>query len=140
MNALLRGLLLVPALLLPASAFADLDISDARIKHLPPTVPVRAGYMTIRNPSQVPVSIVAVRSAAFASVELHRSLMQDGMMRMQPVNTLQLGPGETLQLAPGGLHLMMMRPVEPTRPGAEIEIVLELGDGSEQILMMKVVK
>ena len=140
MNALLRGLLLVPALMLPASALAALDISDARIKQLPATVPVRAGYMTLRNPSQVPVSIVAVRSVAFASVELHRSLMQDGMMSMQPVNTLQLGPGETLQLAPGGLHLMMMRPVEPTRPGAEIEIVLELGDGSEQVLMMKVVK
>lgn len=140
MKTLPQGLLLVLALLLPASAIAELDISDARIKNLPPTVPVRAGYMTIHNPSQVPVSIVAVRSAAFENVELHRSLMQDGMMRMEPVDTLQIGPGETLQLVPGGLHLMMMRPVEATRPGTEIEIVLELGDGSKQVLMMKVIK
>jgi hypothetical protein len=127
-------------LLFPASAFADLDISNARIKNLPPTVPVRAGYMTIHNPQQVAVTIVAVRSDAFASVDMHRSVMQDGVMRMDPVARLTIAPGASLQLAPGGLHLMMMDPVVPTAPGDVIEIVLQFEDGSEQRLKMKVIK
>jgi hypothetical protein len=133
-------MLVLLALLLPASALAELEISDARIKDLPPSVPVRAGYMTIRNPSQLAVSIVAIRSDAFASVEIHRSVMQDGMVRMEPVDRLRLGPGASQQLAPGGLHLMMKLADEPLRPGDEVEIILRLDDGSEQPLMMKVIK
>jgi len=127
---LMPKILLILVLLLPTVAFAELEISEARIKNLPPTVPVRAGYMTIHNASQMAVSIVAIRSEAFASVEIHRSVMQDGMMRMDPVHNLQIAPGASLQLAPGGLHLMMMQPVQATRPGDEIEIILQLGDAS----------
>jgi copper(I)-binding protein len=137
---LMPKILLILLLLFPASAFAELEISEARIKNLPPSVPVRAGYMTIHNPSQIAVSIVAIRSDAFASVEIHRSVMQDGMMRMDPVESLQIAPGERLQLAPGGLHLMMMQPVEATRPGEDIQIILQLDDGSEQPLTMKVIE
>ncbi len=133
-------LLSILVLLFPASAFAELDITDARIKNLPPTVPVRAGYMTIHNPSQVAVSIVAIHSEAFASVEIHRSVMQDGMMRMDLVEALEIDADTSLQLAPGGLHLMMMQPVEPTRPGEHIEIILQLSDGSKQSLKMKVIE
>ena len=127
-------------LLFSASAFAELEISQARIKNLPPSVPVRAGYMAIHNPSQIEVSIVAIRSDAFVSVEIHRSVMQDGMMRMDLVESLQIAPGSSLQLAPGGLHLMMMQPVQATRPGEVIEIILQLDDGSEQTLKMKVIE
>jgi hypothetical protein len=133
-------LLLVLALVFPASAFADLDISDARIKNLPPTVPVRAGYMTIHNPEPGAVTIVSVRSDAFASVEIHQSLMKDGMMHMEPVGELKVEAGTSTQLAPGGFHLMMMQPVEPTHPGDEIEIFLQLDNGTEQGLIMKVIK
>ena len=127
-------------LFFPVSAFAELDITDARIKNLPPTVPVRAGYMTIHNPSQVAVSIVAIHSDAFASVEIHRSVMQDGMMRMDLVEALEIEADTSLKLAPGGLHLMMMQPVEATRPGEQIEIILQLSDGSKQSLKMKVIE
>ena len=133
-------ILLILVLPLPAGAFAELEISEARIKNLPPTVPVRAGYMTIHNSSQMAVSIIAIRSDAFASVEIHRSVMQDGMMHMDLVDNLQIDPGASLQLAPGGLHLMMMQPAQATRIGDEIEIILQLDDGSEQPLMMKVIK
>lgn len=136
----IAGLTLVLALVLPLNAFAELDITEARIKNLPPPVPVRAGYMSIKNLSARSVSIVAIHSDAFASVEIHRSVMQDGMMRMEPVDRLTIDPGASLQLAPGGLHLMMMHPAEATRPGDDIEIILQMDDGAEQRLLMKVIK
>ena len=96
--------------------------------------------MTIHNPQSHALSIVALRSESFASVEVHRTLMQDGMMRMEAVPDLTVNPGETVQLAPGGLHLMLMQPVEPTRPGEVHRIVIEFDDGSQQGLEMTVRK
>lgn len=131
---------LLMLLLLPATAFAELVFSDAWIKNLPPPVPVRAGYVTIHNPQATAVSIVALHSDAFASVEIHQTLMQDGMMRMEQVRNLAIGPGETVQLTPGGLHLMMMQPAQPTRPGEVYRINIELDDGSMQSLDLTVIK
>jgi copper(I)-binding protein len=133
-------LLLIVLLVLPGSAIAELDIHNAWIKNLPPVVPVRAGYMTIRNAQANAVSIIAIRSDAFASVEIHRSIAEGGMMRMEPVPTLVIEPDSSVQLAPGGLHLMMMNPAEPTKPGDVLQIVIELGDGSTQSLNMTVKK
>ena len=67
-------LLLILLLIFPGAAFAGLDIDDAWIKNLPPAVPVRAGYMTIRNAQANAISIVAIRSDAFASVEIHQTI------------------------------------------------------------------
>jgi hypothetical protein len=133
-------LLLILILIFPGSAIAGLDIHDAWIKNLPPAVPVRAGYMTIRNAQANAVSIVAIRSDAFASVEIHRTIDEDGMMRMEPVPTLVIEPDSTVKLAPGGLHLMMMNPIESTKPGDVLQIEIELGDGSTQSLKMTVKK
>jgi copper(I)-binding protein len=133
-------LIMILALLLPSSAYAELEYNEAWIKNLPPPVPVRAGYMTIHNPQAQAVSIVQIHSDSFASVEIHRTLMQDGMMRMEQVRDLTIAAGETVQLAPGGLHLMMMQPVQPTRPGETHRIILEYNDGSTQELEMTVRK
>ncbi len=128
----------IALMLFPALALAELEIGNAWIKNLPPAVPVRAGYMTIRNPSSSAQRIVAVDSTSFASVEIHQSLMRDGMMRMEKQDELLIGAGATVKLEPGGLHLMMMGPLQPTKPGEVHRVNLELGDGSTQPVDMTV--
>ena len=133
-------LLLFLLLVLPGSAFAELDIHNAWIRNLPATVPVRAGYMTVHNAQTQTVSIISIRSNAFASVEIHQTITQDGLMRMEPVPILTIEADSTVQLTPGGLHLMMINPTEPTKPGDSLEIVIEFDDGSTQHLDMIVKK
>ncbi|MBT8433480.1 MAG: copper chaperone PCu(A)C [Gammaproteobacteria bacterium] len=131
---------LVLLLIFSPIALAELEFHDPWIKNLPPSVPVRAGYMTIHNPQSETVSIVSLRSQAFASIEIHQTIEQDGMMRMEQVTGLKIEPDSSVQLAPGGLHLMMMNPSEPTQPGDLLEIVIVLDDGSEQSVEMQVKK
>lgn len=133
-------ILLFLLLIAPGSAIAELDISNAWIKNLPPTIPVRAGYMTIHNSQTYTLSIISIRSDAFASVQIHRTIEKDGMMRMEPVPSLEIKPDSTVQLVPGGLHLMMMKPTQPTNPGDTLTIVIEFDDGSTQSLNMTVKK
>ena len=135
---MLRLMLLL--LVFPGFALAELEISNPWIKNLPPSVPVRAGYMTLHNPGSRAVSIVSLSSDAFGSIEIHRTIAQDGMMRMERVATLTMEPDSTVQLVPGGLHLMMINPVEPTRIGDRLEILILFDDGSEQKLEMWVKK
>ena len=133
-------LALILLLMFSPIASAELDVRDPWIKNLPASVPVRAGYMTIHNPQSKAVSIVSLRSDAFASIEIHQTIEQDGMMRMEQVPSLKIEPNSSVQLAPGGLHLMMMNPSEPTQPGDLLEIVIVLDDGSEQRVEMQVIR
>jgi len=133
-------LALILLLMFSPIASAELDVRDPWIKNLPASVPVRAGYMTIHNPQSKAVSIVSLRSDAFASIEIHQTIEQDGMMRMEQVRSLNIESNSSVQLAPGGLHLMMMNPSEPTQPGDLLEIVIVLDDGSEQRVEMQVLR
>ncbi len=130
--------LLVLLLIFSPIALAELEFRDPWIKNLPASVPVRAGYMTIHNPQSEAVSIVSLRSNAFAMIEIHQTIEQDGMMRMEQVTGLKIEPNSSVQLEPGGLHLMMMNPSEPTQAGDLLEIVVVLDDGSEQRVEMQV--
>lgn len=126
-------------LLLPSVVCAELVIDDPWIQNLPPSVPVRAGYMTLTNPDAQSVKIVALRGDDFERIEIHRSVMRDGTMHMEQLPELEVGAGESLRLAPGGLHLMLY-PLAPTRPGDSHRISIEFGDGSRRVIEMTVRK
>ena len=96
--------------------------------------------MILHNPTTATQTIVAASSDSFASVEFHQTVTQDGMMRMERMPHLQIKAGETVQLAPGGLHLMLMQPATPTKPGELRYIEIEFADGSRQGLQLTVRK
>lgn len=126
-------------LLLPSLARAELAFEDAWIQNLPPTVPVRAGYLTITNLNATAVRVVGLRGAGFTRIEIHRSVMKGDTMHMESVPELVIEAGETLRFEPGGLHLMM-HPGQPTRPGEQYRIVIELDDGDTYDIDMQVKK
>ncbi len=115
-------------LLLPCLVRADIVVEDAWIKNLPPAVPARAGYLTITNTNAAAVRIVGLHGDAFTRIEMHRTLMKNGTMQMEPVAKLAIEPGETLRFEPGGLHLMMY-PQQPTHPGDSYRVIVEFDDG-----------
>ncbi len=128
-------------LVISLSSVADsLKISDAWIKNLPPTVPMRAGYLTIENHSNRAFKIIAVESEVFTQVDIHESVEKNGMMSMQPLSPLPVPVGATVKLAPGGIHLMMMHPKTALKPGDQVELSLHFDDGNTQALHMTVRK
>jgi len=129
---------LLPAILLiPSLAQADIVIEDAWIQDLPATVPMRAGYLQITNSNAAAARIVGLHGEAFTSIEMHRSLMKNGTMQMEPVAELVIEAGDTLRFEPGGLHLMMY-PEQQTRPGDVFRVVVEFGDGESRTFDMVV--
>ena len=104
----------IPCLLLllwlPVQARAgDLEVRGAWIRQPPPGANA-AAYMTLHNGGSSAQRLLGARTAAAERVELHRSVVENGVARMEPVEALEIGPGETIELAPGGLHWMLIRP------------------------------
>ncbi|MFT5658049.1 MAG: copper(I)-binding protein [Gammaproteobacteria bacterium] len=130
------------ALLLAATAGLSqpLDVTDAWIKNLPPSMPIRAGYMQLMNPDSKSATIVSISSDAFKKIEIHQTMNNDGMMSMQPVDKLVLKPNAMITLKPGGMHLMMMKPTKALKPGDEIKLTLQFDGGTSQSILMTVKK
>jgi len=120
-------LLAVPALGQP------LVVDDARVRAMPPGAANSAGYLTVTNSSESPLTIIGASSPAASRVELHTTLQQDGMMRMRAVESLPLAPGESAELAPGGMHLMLMQLTTPLVPGNTMQLCLELAELDESL-------
>ena len=118
----LRRLFSILLLILPSLAQADLEFSNAWIRDLPATVPVRAGYMSIENTGDHKRYIISFQSDAFEKIEIHQTIEEDGLMRMQQLDYLLISAGKKLELQPGGIHLMLINPLREIKPGDEINI------------------
>ena len=99
------------------------------IRLLPGGMRMQAGFGRIDNRCPMPVTIISASSPAYASVELHESKRVDGVNRMRAVPELRIAPEGAAVLQPGGLHLMLMKPQAPLKPGSRVAIEFTLKDG-----------
>lgn len=104
-------------------------VREGWVRLMPGGMPMQAGFGRIQNDCPMPVTIVAARSPAYGSVQLHETRVVDGISRMRAVPELRLAPDDTVVLKPGGLHLMLMQPHQPLKPGSKVAIEFELLDG-----------
>lgn len=130
-------LLLGPSLL---TAEVVLEISEPWIREAPPTARVMAGYMTLINAGDAPVIITSVSSPDFKDAEVHRTVVEGGVARMQPVSQLEIRPGSPVRLEPGGLHLMLFDPQHPLPEGKTVSLILHGSNGSQVTTTAPVVR
>ncbi len=67
-----------------------------------------AVYFTVHNSGQQSDEIVSASSSVADAVELHQSRMVNGVMTMQPVQSIVVNAGGELQFQPGGYHVMLI--------------------------------
>ncbi|MFN7553218.1 MAG: copper chaperone PCu(A)C [Pseudomonadota bacterium] len=122
---------IVAALLLAASSQAvakDPTIERAWIREAPPGAPAMAGFMAIEGGSR-DTEIVGAHSADFGRVEIHEMLEEGGVMKMRPIERLEVPAGARLTLAPGAEHLMLFEAKRPLAAGDMVTITFELSKG-----------
>lgn len=122
---------LTVALLNNAFAADRLVAEDAWIRQGPPQTTVMAGFVTLRNSSAGEITVDGAKSAKFKRIEIHQTIMEQGMARMLQQDSLRIAAGEQLVLAPGGYHLMLFEPHAPLETGAQIPVTFTLAEGSE---------
>jgi len=143
----MRKSFVLVALLAALSAQAK-DVAQAR--SAPPVV--QGAWVRSTVPGQQGTGafmrITAVRATTLVGIvtplagvaEVHEMRMDRDVMRMRPVEQLELPAGRTIEFKPGGYHLMLMDLKQPLKPGTTVPLTLLLRDatGAESKLQLQV--
>ena len=84
---------------------------------------IAVAYMTVRNGGAAPDRLLSVASPA-GRAELHTMTMDNNVMRMRPVEAVDIPAGGVATLQPSGLHIMLLDLREPLRAGASVPLTL----------------
>jgi copper(I)-binding protein len=108
---------------------APLVATDVVVTRPIPGMQMSAAYLSLTNHTDETIRISRVVSTQYESVQLHESIVKDGVARMRAIPVLEIPAGETITLQRGGKHLMLMQPT-----GATESVSLQFLDGDNLVL------
>ena len=131
----LREAVAIVAITLLASACGSaggLEVADAWGRSSPMVADAAAFYVTIDNGGDEDDRLVGAESDRCGAIELHNSVMSDGVMQMGQADPelLTVPANGTLVMQPAGLHVMCLQVTEAPQLGEEIDLTLEFESGS----------
>ena len=115
---------------LPSAARAEprIEISNAWARATPGTSSIGAAYLQLANTGDAPDRLVSATSFMARAVELHATVQDGNVMRMQRVEAVELAPGAKVDLSPGGMHLMLIDLKGPLRQGNSFALTLTFAE------------
>jgi copper(I)-binding protein len=105
------------------SAATDQFVVEGAYAYSPPASGEVAVYFTVRNPADLPDTLVHVNTPDAAGVMYHRNVTEGGLVRMEHLEALVVPARDSLVLSPGGIHLMLTS-VKPRSPGDTLHLGL----------------
>lgn len=115
----------------PALAGESLQAENAWVPWAPPGLKVHVAYMTIVNRGATDQIIVSAESTDYERIEVHRSVIKDGVSTMEAIGEVKVPANGRVEFAPTGLHLMLIGPRRPQALDGHVQIVLRLSSGEE---------
>jgi len=74
--------------------------------------------------SAADAKLVEARSPVAAVVEIHEMAMENNVMRMRAVKSIELAAGRAVELKPGGYHVMLMDLKRQVKDGEVVPVTL----------------
>ncbi len=109
----------------------EISVHDAWIRSAPASAQVVAAFMKIENPGSTEVHLLRAEAADYASVELHRTQMEDGMMKMIKQPNIPIPAKGHVMLKPGSWHIMLIKPNKVPSEGEEVMLNLHFDNGTQ---------
>lgn len=89
---------------------------------------VTAGFTNISNSTGETISIDAITSPQFNIVEIHETIIDNGVAKMLKIEKLIIDNDESVALKPGGKHLMLIDAKKVILEGEEINLIVKLSN------------
>ncbi|MCE7796773.1 copper chaperone PCu(A)C [Sphingobium sufflavum] len=127
---------ILPAALLPLAALvalsgcekAPLYVDQAVVRLSPNAESPSAGYFTVHAGAD-PVTLRAVTSEAAVRVEMHDSVVKNGLMTMQQIDHVDIPAKGVLRFEPGGRHLMLWQVDPSVAQSGKVTLTLLFSNG-----------
>lgn len=128
---------IVAASLLAAAAQAQVTVKDAWVRATVPQQKATGAFMQLQAAKNS--KLVSASSPLTPSVEVHEMVMQDNVMKMRQVPSVELPAGKTVELKPGGYHVMLMELKQQVKEGdtVPLTLVIEVADGKRESVEVK---
>ncbi len=126
METVMRPIFLASMLLLAAPAGAQNPAIDVTAPWARATAPnARAGGVFLTLTDRGPADRLLGAATPVAGVaEIHRTVNDNGVMKMLPIDGLDLVPGAAVEFKPGGLHIMLIDLKRQLKPGDSFPLTL----------------
>ncbi len=136
--------LIIAAGLAAAPALAAQDQVDAlRIEHpfaraTPPGARSGAVFFTLDNAGNTGDRLVRASTPIAGGVALHQMVLEDGVMRMRAVPSVEVIPGGRVEFRPSGYHLMLLDLKQPLKAGERFPLTLTFEQGGSILISVLV--
>ncbi len=90
-----------------------------------------AAYMTLVNGSATADALVSAATDAAEVVELHTVIMEENVMRMRPVEQIEVPANGETELRPGGFHVMLIGLQRDLNAGDTVDLTLTFANAGE---------
>lgn len=140
MNLIFTVALILASLVNAENLTGTLSVHGAWIREAPPNAVALAGYMEIENSGSEDRSLLAAESPTFQTIELHRSVMVEGVAKMVPQASILIPAGDKLTLKPGDYHMMLMNPSRALKAGDRVNATLLFDNGEKLTITLEVKK
>jgi len=97
-------------------------------------------YMTVVNKGTSDDRLVAVSTPIAEMAELHKTAELNGVMKMLPVEAIEVKAGSKVLLKPGGNHVMLMHLKAPLKDGQTFPLTLTFEKAGKVDITVKVGK
>lgn len=124
-------LLALCAMLIAPAVAHEYTVGSLHIGHpwsraTPKGAAIGAGYLKITNTGTAPDRLLGGSSEVAKSFELHVMSMENGVMKMRPVEGgIEIKPGETVEFKPESYHVMFVGLKEPLVQGHRVKATLD---------------
>jgi copper(I)-binding protein len=79
-------------------------------------------YLTLDNGSDLPVTVNGVTSPQFRAVEMHATIIDNGVAGMQSLDEITIAEGSSIAFEAGGRHLMLIEPRDLLEAGDTVTL------------------
>ena len=118
-------------------AMADTSVKDAWVRATVPHQQSTGAFMTLTASSDS--KLVDVQSPVAEIVQVHQMTMDNDVMGMKQVHSVDLPAGKAVSLDPNGYHVMLMKLKQQVKVGEQVALTLVIEDakGQKQTLEVK---
>ena len=129
-----KQMLVVVLLLAGGPALAQtpggpIKVENAWARATAPAAKSGGVFLTITD-TGAPDKVVGAASPVAGVAEVHRTVEENGVMKMLPVDALALETGKPVELKPGGYHVMLMDLHGQLKPGDTFPMTLRFANAA----------
>lgn len=131
--------LMLLALLCAGQAQAQsVSVKDAWIRGTVQGQTATGAFMELTGKTNA--RLIAVSTPLTKSAEVHHMKLENGVMKMFPVDGIDVPAGKTVRLASGGYHVMLTNLQKPLNPGDKVplQLTFELADKKRETVELSV--